>query len=189
MAKKKPTKPQVKQYEFSLRKGVRGFKPEDAQVIGARLMFLAGDEQVTTQEVVADARDPRSPLHAYFEWDVEKAAEAHWLDRARELVRAIHIEARYEGGGAVVRAFHSVIMEHDGEKRRGYAATDTVLRDRDLGDQVIDAAASEIRGWLRRYKTVKALVEAGVVDHAEAMRRTMADLTERRANEAVGGEK
>lgn len=42
-------------------------------------------------EVLADARNPNSPLHVAFEWDDETAAAAYRLDQARKLIR-VHVQ-------------------------------------------------------------------------------------------------
>ena len=47
--------------------------------------------QLAPDSVVEDAKDKRSPLHALFEWDRSKAARAHWLDRAREIIGAVRV--------------------------------------------------------------------------------------------------
>ena len=39
--------------------------------------------------VVDAARDPASPLHDEFEWDVAKAAERDWIRTACELIRSV----------------------------------------------------------------------------------------------------
>jgi hypothetical protein len=43
------------------------------------------------EEVVNAARDPQSPLHTQFEWNVEKAAEQHWLATACQLIRKVRV--------------------------------------------------------------------------------------------------
>lgn len=63
------------------------------EAIAARLEKLqaANNGILTPQAVVDDAKNPKSPLHGEFEWDVKKAAEAHWLDRAREIIRSVRV--------------------------------------------------------------------------------------------------
>jgi len=41
--------------------------------------------------VLQDARREKSPLHAYFEWDDKKAANAYRLTQARELIASYEI--------------------------------------------------------------------------------------------------
>jgi hypothetical protein len=44
---------------------------------------------LTASAVVEEARDEESPLHESFEWDDSKAAEAHRLFQARDLIRRV----------------------------------------------------------------------------------------------------
>lgn len=51
---------------------------------------------LTPEVVVEDARNPSSPLHGEFEWNTAKAAYAHWIDRARTLIRTIRYTVKTE---------------------------------------------------------------------------------------------
>jgi len=44
---------------------------------------------ITPDRVVEDARSKSSPLHNLFEWDKTKAAAAHWIAHAREIIQAV----------------------------------------------------------------------------------------------------
>jgi hypothetical protein len=46
-------------------------------------------ERVTASQIVADAKRLESPLHGEFNWDVQEAAERHWLDTARRIIRSV----------------------------------------------------------------------------------------------------
>lgn len=48
--------------------------------------------RVTPEIILADAKDPRSPLHGEFEWDKDKASEKYWLEQARQLIRTVQIQ-------------------------------------------------------------------------------------------------
>lgn len=45
--------------------------------------------RITASRVVADAKSRTSPLHGLFTWDKSKAAEAHWLATAREIIGSV----------------------------------------------------------------------------------------------------
>jgi hypothetical protein len=47
--------------------------------------------RLTPELVLEAARDPKSPLHDWFEWDVEEAARKHNLARARILLRSVRV--------------------------------------------------------------------------------------------------
>ena len=58
----------------------------------ARIRKLeASDGTITPQAVLSDAKDPASPLHEHFEWDDSKAAHAHRINQARELIRSVRL--------------------------------------------------------------------------------------------------
>jgi len=57
-----------------------------------RLHTLANARgQLTPSSVVEEAKKKSSPLHDLFEWNVKKAAETHWLHRAREIIGAVEV--------------------------------------------------------------------------------------------------
>lgn len=46
---------------------------------------------VTAPQIVKDAQNKRSPLHALFDWNVKAAAQKYWLWRAREILGAVTV--------------------------------------------------------------------------------------------------
>lgn len=58
-----------------------------------RLAALESGGRLTPRAVVDDAKSPDSPLHGLFDWDADKAADAHWLERARTIIRSVRIHA------------------------------------------------------------------------------------------------
>jgi hypothetical protein len=44
-----------------------------------------GDLRV--DDVIKEAKDPKSALHDYFEWDLGKAAHSHWRETAKQLIK------------------------------------------------------------------------------------------------------
>ena len=46
---------------------------------------------LTAQAVLEDAQNPTSPLHEEFEWDDDRAAQAHRLLQARTLIRSVKL--------------------------------------------------------------------------------------------------
>jgi len=53
---------------------------------------------LTPQIVVDEAKNPRSALHTQggFEWDLAAAAERHWLDHAKHLIKTVRISVTVE---------------------------------------------------------------------------------------------
>jgi hypothetical protein len=70
---------------------------------------------LTAQAVVADAKKKTSPLHSLFEWNARRAAELYWLDRAREVIRAVTLVVTTEHV-----TFRVPKHFHDPDTSRGY---------------------------------------------------------------------
>lgn len=62
------------------------------------LAGIASGGVLDPHEVVLRARDPKSRLHSYFEWNDRAAGDAHRLEQARELIRSVRfvVTRKYE---------------------------------------------------------------------------------------------
>lgn len=52
--------------------------------------------QITARRVLDDAREPKSPLHKLFNWNVQHAAEHWWLHQARLVIGAVSIQVTHQ---------------------------------------------------------------------------------------------
>jgi hypothetical protein len=123
----------------------------------------ARDGRIQPQAVVDAARDPGSPLHALFEWDDSKAAEAHRIQTASTIIRSITY--RVMSLGKQVNDYQPMFVRYQegpaGEGGpTGYGHVVTVLGDDDLRGRMVDQARKELDAWVRRYETVAALANA-----------------------------
>lgn len=81
-----------------------------------------------TPEIVFEAAKPQnSPLHDAFEWDINKAAYAHWMDTARELIRSVRLEIVEGERTLIVPYFVRDPEAKDNEQ--GYAETLRISND------------------------------------------------------------
>jgi hypothetical protein len=48
------------------------------------------------EKVIEAARPANSPIHEDFEWDLKKAAQQHWIEQARTLIRYVRLEVVIE---------------------------------------------------------------------------------------------
>lgn len=55
------------------------------------LLKLDSEGRLLADVVIDEARNPESPLHDQFTWDVDKAARQTWLREARELISSFHV--------------------------------------------------------------------------------------------------
>jgi hypothetical protein len=125
---------------------------EQAARYGAYLSKIAGKndgefrDTLTPEQIVAAAEPEHSPLHDWFEWNNDDAAQQYRLVQAREMLRFIEV-VRVERAVEPVRAFHVVRIEGQSV----YAKESRVFSDEELRKQVIDAALAQLESWQRRY--------------------------------------
>jgi hypothetical protein len=99
-------------------------------------------------DVVTAAREPGSPIHDEFEWEVEKAAQQAWLDHARRLIRLVKIEVTVEN-----RVYRSVAYVSDPErepKSRRYVDVTFAAQQRSTARAIITAEMDRIVAAIRR---------------------------------------
>lgn len=89
------------------------------------LYVTTGGGDALAPHVLEKARDVRSALHRYFEWDDTLAAEAHRLTQAEQLVRRVHVTLIPTGAveSVRVRAFIATRDLHDAAVAEGDTAT------------------------------------------------------------------
>jgi hypothetical protein len=123
---------------------------QDAKRVGPELVRINDRYGDIKPEVVVDeAKSPRSKLHRYFEWDVRKAAEKHWLEQARHLIRSVKIQvtvSAYEEPKEV-RAFIKI-----DRSANGYKPIIEVFGSEDHRKLVLAKAMEELEVWKRRYR-------------------------------------
>lgn len=130
-------------------------KDADPEVIGNELERIRSENngRLMPPTVVEQARNRRSPLHRYFEWNDKTAAEAYRLDQARTLIRIVQIEDS-ESDKPPRRAFVSV--NDDGKAYRGL---NEVLSSQSLQLAVLVSAEKELRAFESRYTELLDICE------------------------------
>jgi len=103
--------------------------------------------------VVRSAKNKKSPLHRYFEWDDTAAAEKWRLEEARNLVQSVEVVFGDNPKGKPTRAYVSIIK--GGE--RGYMDISDVMTDPELREQLLAQALSEADSYRSKYKTLTEL--------------------------------
>lgn len=116
-------------------------------------------------DVLERARSANSSLHAHFEWDDGRAAEAHRLSQAGELIRSITVDISRSNvePAKQVRAFVSVARETG----RSYTSTLHAMGDKDLRRQVLEAAWRELLAVRQKYEGLEELARVfAAIDEA-----------------------
>lgn len=141
--------------KFRARPGTR-FSDKDAVIIGVELSKMAASGLSRSPRAIVEwARKSASPLHRYFDWDDESAAEKHRIEQARELVGAV-MEISVSTGKPA-RAFHSVAPD---DSVREYQPTRTVQADETWLQQVSDRMYLSIQASVREAESLGLEKEA-----------------------------
>jgi hypothetical protein len=143
-------------YEFKAAEGSR-ITDNDAKRIGPELQRLHERDGVLRADAVVDvAKSPRSKLHRYFEWDIQKAAEKHWLSTAGHLIRAVQIEVKTSRVAAPkeMRAFVKL-----DRSVKGYVPITEVLKRDDYTAMMLNRALEEFEVWKKRHEKILGFTE------------------------------
>ena len=153
------------EYVFREPLTLRNGKDADPNVVGKALekIMAASGGKLEPPLVWQAAKAPKHPLHRFFEWDVQKAAEAHWSDTARAIIRSVRI-VREEGEEPQV-AFLS-IADKGGTS---YRHVNEVLGSADLQLAVLKAAERDLGAWEKRYREL-----VDICDDVKAAREKIA---------------
>lgn len=150
--------------------GRKGMYPEiDAQVAGEHFEALVEkfEEHLTADEILADARNTRSPLHKGFEWDENAAAEKYRRGQARNMINTL---VPVKGGKPQkTRAF--VFVRHGKHGRKVYMNIRSAMGRPEMRDQVIEQAVKQLNSWIGRWGGQREL--RFVAGRVEALRKRM----------------
>lgn len=144
----------------------------DAQAVGERLESIRAKQHALTAEIVLkDARNIRSVLHSFFEWDDAKAAELHRLQQAGHLIRSIAVtfedaepqpQQQVSIAGIpvvipVVRAVRAFLPIRDNDGESSYVGTQQAMTDPEMRKQVLSRAHAELDSVGRKYRELREL--------------------------------
>ena len=140
------------------------FPASQAQIVGKFLIELqerSGDEALKPKQVLEAARPKASPIHDYFTWDNQKAAEKQRLEEAAYLLRSIQIEyvdlgpERRAGTMRMLVNLRRDPVEEDEASRpsdRVYLPMVSVLKDPEWRRQLLMEALDQAIHWRTRYE-------------------------------------
>jgi len=140
--------------------------------------------RLTAEMVVDDAKDnPESPFYKYFEWDESEAARAHWIDRARDLIRTVRIEVVSKTLTYQVPAY---VRDPEAEpSAQGYVAVQTLKREPANAVATITHEYAQADGYLARAERLAAFLQVEEPHHKVrvALQEAMAAAKDSRATE------
>ena len=129
------------------------FGKKRAAIYGTRLSELVEKNGfITPGIVVEDARNARSPLHDFFDWDNTVAAEKWRIVQARSLIMHVSITVVSENK-PTIRQFFSVTptKEMNTDEIKVYIPIGDVMNNEKQREEVIKYAKRELEGWTLRY--------------------------------------
>lgn len=118
---------------------------------------------LTPEAVLKNAESERSPIHDYFTWDNDEAAQKLRLIEAATLIRSVkvNVEMRDQDEPIKARAFVNVAsteLEDGGKAIAGvYVPLKVALEVDDYRQQMLDNAARELRAFQHKYAILKEL--------------------------------
>lgn len=145
-------------YEFSDGARFQAGASQDAKVVGEHLELLRQQAkgELTPQDVVADAKNPNSPLHTFFEWEDTEAAQLYRLSQARGLIRSVVAIYVHEDKPATRTKMFVHIPEPGAQHYREASHAMSQKKTRDL---VLQRAWREFVQWRQRYKDLKEFAD------------------------------
>ena len=126
----------------------------DAQAIGEFLEGLRKSKGLTADTVLDAARNPKSVLHPYFNWNDTEAAEQYRKEQARGLIRSITVRVVEMESAAPVRAWAAI-----GTKEERYVGVVEAMSQPVLRQQLLDSALRELAAFQAKYQHLSELKE------------------------------
>ena len=128
--------------------------PVKPQVVGETLERIAKRNNgiVSAHDVVEEARPENSSLHPCFDtWDVAEAAELHWIEQARKVIRSVEVIVTDKKTGKEAREIAYVSVCENPQDGSMYMSTRKAMSNSEIRQRIIDDADSQLMGWHRRY--------------------------------------
>ena len=130
----------------------------------------ANDGILRPRDVVAAARDKKSPLHGRFEWSNDKAAEAWREEQARRLIHEVKYVFTTE-----TRKISSVYYLRDTQTEdQGYLSQPRVRTEEQRAVETIAEEFGRVRALLERTRDIA--IGLGLASSAELATRLLGEL-------------
>src|SRR5688572_23670971 len=107
---------------------------------------------ITPEVVVEDAKNPDSPLHGLFDWNLETAAHKFWLDQARTLIKSVQVKITNETFTVKVPMF--LRDPNQPSKEQGYVSVLTLQKNPAQARDTMRAEFARVESALERARSV-----------------------------------
>ena len=132
---------------------------DDAQRVGHELEATQRhnkDGLLVAHEVVSRARNEGNPLHKYFQWDDDVAAEEYRNQQARQLIRSVEVVRVSKNKETSLPAFISLTPDR-AQERGGYQNIQTVMSSSQKQRQMLTDAHKAFLSFRRKYEHLSKL--------------------------------
>ena len=129
----------------------------DAQTVGEECNRISETVGLTPKTLLDANREEGTPLHDYFEWRDDVAAEKYRETQANYIIRSVMIVN--EETKEPVKVFHSISVEGQIE----YKNIDTIVKSKDLTEQMLENAKKELFSFQVKYNALRNYAELSEV--------------------------
>lgn len=135
---------------------------------------------LTTEAVLEEARNRKSPLHHLFEWDDSKAAEQWRLQQARMIINQVKViigEKEYSQYESVV--VHVIDDVGQIQRQRVYKPIEEIMGSKELREQMIANSLRQLRYWEEENQKYQEL--RPIMNTAQIVRRRLNKIWDKKA--------
>jgi hypothetical protein len=148
----------------------------------AALLALAARGPLTPDRVIDAAKDPRSPLHTWFTWDIKTAAQAYWREQARELIRSVEVTVLVEDRPVKVSYFVRDLRKEIADQ--GYMELDDLQKSPEWARKHVQQELTAVIERLQRAEGYAAVLR--IQDQVATVVRSVRKLSARVSSASVG---
>ena len=157
-------------------------KRDKRDLILAELKRLESTGKLTPNNVVDTARDPANPMHDWFEWNNDKAAENWRTYQARQLISSFTVQREMNETTYDVQQF--VEDPRKPENEQGYVAFARIESDEDMQRRMMDRELDLAGSYVNRARQFAGAL--GLLPEVESMQRELYELR-KRVQAGLGG--
>lgn len=132
--------------------------------------------RLTAEAVVEAAKNPKSPLHNSFTWNVRQAAQKRWLDEARELIRSVKIEVRNTEFHVEIPRY---VRDPAAAPEQGYVSVAQLRNEKDVARELLKSEFARASSSLARAKHLAIVL--GLSDEIERIERAIISVSRKAA--------
>jgi len=136
-------------------------REHDPQVVGLHIEKLRQERggYLKPEDLLADATTKDSPIHTCFTWNERQAAYQHRLNEARWLLRNLTVTRVFVNHKVIETAPQRPFVRVVDRNEDLFTSIDDAMSKESERRQLVERALAELKGWRRRYGTLKELAK------------------------------